>query len=447
MKLTAWRIRLLAVGLLPVLAVGGFAFKTMGDSGYTDLPDGSRIKLLKVTSGKTHQLTLKHFSLANALRSYSPEFGPYVSPDQTEIDTTSSVDCTVFWTKRVFGKSGTRPLSATVADELGNQDRIQGGPFAFALLRDRFFPTDDGVVQGWPIPNSSTLGKSLSLQLFERPDTLSTTQVVSLASFSARNNLPSIKSSWRPTTQAQAPAPELQLEKLESGIPLPLPPPMFDFGTRGPREAFGSKLYFKYAAARQSTAPIQAVRLNAKSAAGITYTNYNLSQTTGTASLEVAFAPGLVDDMWELSMEYERQDPATVRHQDVTVDTTADESDDLYPEEDWSFRTSTYRDPSGAENSLFTRCGYLQGKGLICLIGTSGDVRKPLRATELLDENNRPVEFMELDAFTIQAQVPRRGKLHLVLTDWPTETVKFYARPKVIVPDLLPARQLAQSKP
>jgi hypothetical protein len=445
MKLSAWRNRLLVLGLLPLLAVGGFAFKSMGESGFTTLPDGSKIKLLKVTSGKSHQLTLKYFSLANALRSYSPNFGPYVSPDQTEIDTTSSIDCTVFWTKRIPGKSTTRPLSALVMDELGNSDRIQGGPFAFTLLRDRFFPTEDGVVQGWPVPNSSTFGKSLNLQLFERPDTLATTEVRSLISFSTSKDLPTIKSPWKTGQQANT-EPAFVLQKLESGIPLPLPPPMFDFGQRGPREAFGSKLYLKVAKEQQTTAPLQVVRMFAKSAAGISYTNYNMAQTTAPGTMQVAFAPGLVDDVWELKLDYERQDPATVRHQYVTVDTTADESDDLYLEEDWSFKTTTFKDSDGGDNTLFTRCGFITGKGLICLIGNSGEQRKPLRITALKNENDAPIAYDVLDAFTVQALVPKRGKLKLEVSDWPSESVTFYARPKVLVPKLVESSQLASAE-
>src|SRR4051812_24684449 len=85
-----------------VLLTAGIVVYGSQESGYSTLPDGSKIKLLGVTVGKSHHISWKLFSTANAVRKYSTQLGPYIAPELTDVDTTSSVDCVVFWTRRVF---------------------------------------------------------------------------------------------------------------------------------------------------------------------------------------------------------------------------------------------------------------------------------------------------------------------------------------------------------
>ncbi|MGI8908687.1 MAG: hypothetical protein ACR2IE_19625 [Candidatus Sumerlaeaceae bacterium] len=439
-QLPAWVSRfLLPVGALLALLTALVVFG-MNRTGYTPLPDGSRIKLLAVTTGKEHRVCWKYFSLSNTVRKYSREFGPYIAGEITDVNTTSSVDCVVFWTRRVFGKTNVRPLSAMVTDEKGSRDRIAQGPYASSVLRDRFNPTSDGVVQGWAIPRSMFLGKTLRLHLFERPES-SIGTADELVSYSAPNPLavqpePEFSSDSRQAIGRY----NVSIVGFTSGVPYG-PPAFFDSffrPTAGGREFLGTSVTLRVQGQGAETHCLVARHLQARSAGGISVNTYNLRQTTAPGQLQIAFSPSCNSDLWNLEVELtDDADPLTRSNViDGILTEDANNAVGAVDSDPWSYAMHTFTDFHGDNRVIQVRCGPISDEGLFFSISSADDPRKPIYATSLLDENGRRVPFQQDDVFSLRGRLKQHAKLKLEMSERPTTGAVFWARPEILLPEL-----------
>jgi hypothetical protein len=436
---------IIVTGIVLLIAMLGMY---MADQrGYQTLPDGSRIKLLAVTSGKHHQVSWKLFSLNNSLRKYSREFGPYINPELTDVDTTSSVDCVVFWTRRIFTAQGVRPIGGILSDENGGRDRIAAGPNAFSLLRDRYNPTSDGVVQGWAVPCSSLLGRTLKLHLYERQEGTTGT-VAEWTSFSTPNPLFGKTARQEADNQPQQVGRyTVQLAGYSSGVPSSAAAAgaYFEYLYRPSglgREFPGTSITLQISGPDSAKHQVRAQQVDGVSAGGVSFSTAFIQQTTGPGTLTIGFLPSCVRDMWTLKIALVDEGSAVPTRVPVSGIRTSNELIDQHPlaeldfVEQWYYETIPVRFGDRQDVQLQVRCGPVSDERLLCNLSAIGDSRLPLEVASVQSATGQRIAFEREDPYTIRCWLARRERLDLQLLKWSPSTVHFRAIPEVSLPEL-----------